>query len=250
MKILALDSSLGGCSVALWTDEGSPSSTGRVIAAQSESGATGQAELLAPMIARVAAAGDGGYGAIDRLAATIGPGYFTGLRAGLAVARGLALAMARPLVGITTLLAVAAGIAPADRRNRTVIVALDSKRSEAFFQLFASDLSPLSEPETMAPAVFAARLGAHPLAAQAPFLVAGNGTALLAPALDAAALAWSRASAPERPEAATVARLAHTAPVPATPPAPLYLHAPATTSPRVGGVPRESARARSLVGQS
>ncbi len=246
MRILALDSSLGGCSVALWTDDGDAQSLGRVIAGENEATATGQAERLAPMIAKVVE-GTGGFAAIDRFAATIGPGYFTGLRAGLATARGLALAAGRPLIGITTLAAVAAGVPSEQRRGRTLVVALDSKRSEAFFQSFGDDLAAQGEPETMAPAAFVARLKADP--GRAHILVAGTATPLLAPALDAAGLAWTRADAPERPEAVTVARLARTAPVPDAPPAPLYLHAPATTTPRTGAGRPEAARARSLVTQ-
>jgi tRNA threonylcarbamoyladenosine biosynthesis protein TsaB len=246
MKILALDSSLGGCSVALWTDD-APHLEGSALAAESEAAATGQAERLVPIVGRVAAAA-GGFAAIDRFAVTVGPGYFTGLRAGLAAARGLALAAAKPLIGITTLAAVAAGIAPDERRGKTVVVALDSKRSEAFYQLFAGDdLAPLGEPETMAPAMFAARL--HTERRGVPLVVAGTASGLLASHLDAAGVAWTRSRASERPDAAVVARLARSAPVPTAPPAPLYLHPPATTMPRGSAGAPASARAPTLVTQ-
>ena len=167
-----------------------------------EDGATGQAEQLAPMIARMIAALPGGFAAVDRLAVTVGPGYFTGLRAGLAAARGLALAAKRPLVGITTLAAVAAGVPLEERAGATIVVALDSKRSEAFFQLFSNDLMPAGEPETMAPGAYARKLrdlGGERL------VVAGNGTALLGRALDGLGVAWCRSAAAERPDAALLA---------------------------------------------
>lgn len=218
MRILAFDSSLGGCSAALWRDDAT-----EAVAAETLDAATGQAELLPPLVARVAAAG-GGFGAIDRLAVTVGPGHFTGLRAGLAFARGLALATRLPLVGVTTLAAIAHAIAPAARSGCQVVVALDSKRAEAFFQAFTDELVPLEEPQAMTPAHYAAgRTAARPL------LVAGSAAVVLGRELERRAIAWAAAPVPERPLAVVVARLAAMTDPAAAPAVPLYLHPPATT---------------------
>jgi tRNA threonylcarbamoyladenosine biosynthesis protein TsaB len=103
MRILALDTAVAACSVAIWDD-------GAVLAEEQQALAYGHAEILVPMLARVLARAGLRVDDMDRLACTIGPGHFTGLRAGLAAARGLALAADKPLIGITTLEAVAAGV--------------------------------------------------------------------------------------------------------------------------------------------
>lgn len=98
----------------------------------------GHAEALIPMVQRVMAASGLAFSAIDRLAVTIGPGSFTGLRIGIAAARGLGLALAKPNFGISTLAAFAA---PALVGGETlpVAVALDARHGMVYFQLMASD---------------------------------------------------------------------------------------------------------------
>ena len=68
----------------------------------------GHAEALMPLIARVMDAAALGFAELDRIAVTTGPGSFTGLRVGIAAARGIALAAGKPAVGLTTLAAFAA----------------------------------------------------------------------------------------------------------------------------------------------
>ena len=68
----------------------------------------GHAEALMPMIAAVMSAAGMEFAALDRIAVTVGPGSFTGLRVGVAAARGIALAAGKPAVGLTTLAALAA----------------------------------------------------------------------------------------------------------------------------------------------
>jgi tRNA threonylcarbamoyladenosine biosynthesis protein TsaB len=78
--------------------------------------ARGHAERLLPMAEEALAEAGLGWDGLTQLAVSIGPGTFTGVRTALATARGLALALDLPLVGITTLAAVAAawalGISP------------------------------------------------------------------------------------------------------------------------------------------
>lgn len=234
MKILALDTATTACSVAVWID-------GTVVAVERAELPRGQAEALLPMVERVRAASGFAFAAFDRLAVTVGPGHFTGLRIGLAAARGLALATGRPLVGITTLAAVAAGVAAEESGTACLVVALDSKRAEPYLQAFAADRRPLGPPVARPVSAFAAELcAAGPHAA---FIVAGDAGGPLVAELRARGAEAIRAHAPERPDAATVAALAATAPLPTEFPAPLYVHPVETTTPKSVG-PKSTGAAR------
>ncbi len=99
-----------------------------------------------PMIASVLAEAELSVDALDLIAVTIGPGGFTGLRIGLAAARGLALATGVPLLGITSFAAVAASVdARPSAPGCSLVVALDSKRSELYLQGFAADGTALAD---------------------------------------------------------------------------------------------------------
>jgi len=98
--VLALDTSLDACSVAIVSGD-------TVLADLSERMQRGQAERLAPMVREAATQAGVAFSALDRLAVTTGPGSFTGVRVGLSFARALALAIAKPCVGVSTLEALA-----------------------------------------------------------------------------------------------------------------------------------------------
>ena len=134
MKMLALETTGSACSVALWRDGG-------VVARRFEAMTRGHAERLVPMIGEVLAEAGVTAEAVDRLAVTVGPGAFTGLRVGLATARGLALATGRPLVGVTTFEAIAHALPLESRRGRSLLVAVDSRRTELFLRLFDATLT-------------------------------------------------------------------------------------------------------------
>ena len=129
--------------------------------------AHGQAEALLPMIDRVMRAVPLKPAELDIVAATVGPGSFTGIRVGLAAARGIALACGAPLVGVTafaatafaatafaaTAFAATAGAVASDRRGErdVLLIALESRRADLFVQLFDPALRPLSEPIALPP---------------------------------------------------------------------------------------------------
>ncbi|MES1199174.1 MAG: tRNA (adenosine(37)-N6)-threonylcarbamoyltransferase complex dimerization subunit type 1 TsaB [Pseudomonadota bacterium] len=96
MLVLAIDTALNACSVALARDD-------EVLASQSEPMDRGQAERIAPMADEVMRAAGVAFAEIDRIAVTTGPGSFTGVRVGLSFARALALALDKPCVGLSTL---------------------------------------------------------------------------------------------------------------------------------------------------
>ena len=101
MIVLAIDTACSACSAALARD-------GVVVAARSEAMARGHAEALMPMVQAVMAEARIAWADLELVAVTNGPGSFTGLRTGLAAARGIALAQGIPVAGVTTLEAVAA----------------------------------------------------------------------------------------------------------------------------------------------
>jgi tRNA threonylcarbamoyladenosine biosynthesis protein TsaB len=133
----------------------------------------GHAEALMPLIGRVMAQAGVSFTALDRIAATTGPGSFTGLRVGLSAARGLALAAEKPVVGVTTLTAYAAPVVSANNQP-PVIAAIDARHDQVYFQVVSGDGGALISPRVapIAEALAAARFGA-------PHLV-GNAAALLA----------------------------------------------------------------------
>jgi tRNA threonylcarbamoyladenosine biosynthesis protein TsaB len=167
---LGIDSSAAACSAAIWRDGG-------VLAQAMEAMHRGHAEALIPMTEQIMKRADVDYGDLDSVAATVGPGAFTGIRIGLAAARGIALAAAKPAVGVTAFAAVARAIPPAHRGVRTVFVAIDTKRGDLYVQRLSAALRPSSEAMVLAPEALLAALPA------VPTFVTGDGLPLVRQAL-------------------------------------------------------------------
>lgn len=129
MKILALDTATSACSVAVRID-------GETIASALEPMTRGQSEALMPMLMGVLDQAGMSVSDVDLIAVTRGPGAFTGLRIGLAAARGLALASGIPCCGVTTTQAIAAAAIAPKNPDQTILVALDSKRADIYVQVF------------------------------------------------------------------------------------------------------------------
>jgi tRNA threonylcarbamoyladenosine biosynthesis protein TsaB len=219
--ILALDSSAAACSAALLADE-------RLIASRFAAMARGQAEALMPMLREVMTEAGLGFAALDLLAVTTGPGSFTGIRVGLAAARGLALASGRPLLGVTSFAAIAESVPPAERGAGAFLVAIDSKREELFLQRFdAAGATPPGAPFAAAPEALAALLPPGEL------VVAGDGAARALAGLAASrrAARLAAASPPDARHVADLARREWRPGHPLPPARPLYLRPPDTTLP-------------------
>lgn len=235
MRILGFDTATNACSAAVIRD-------GRVVARRLEPMARGHAERLMPMILEVMDEAGEDFSGLDAVAVTNGPGAFTGLRIGLAAARGLALAGGLPCLAVTTLEAVAAGVAEAERRERRLLVVLDAKRADVYAQAFAPDLAPMGEPRALLPDELPALLAAGGKGRdRRPVLIAGDAAERALKALDAADITAIRSTAPGIPDAAVVARLAATRWTPGATvatPRPLYLRPPSTTTPKKRRRPR------------
>jgi tRNA threonylcarbamoyladenosine biosynthesis protein TsaB len=214
LKLLAVETALGACSVAVLEGE-------KILAHQFEEMTRGHAERLAPMVEKAMQDAEIGFAALDGLAVTTGPGTFTGQRVGLAFMRGLRVALKKPLTGITTLEAMAA----ATRAARAAAIH-DAKRGEAYLLLWEEGETVL--PPTVMPFADAvSRIRAFGSCA-----LAGTG----APAAAAALGEEFELTHVRQPDALWVARLAMVRPSPEGPPAPLYLRAPDAKLPAPPGI--------------
>jgi tRNA threonylcarbamoyl adenosine modification protein YeaZ len=104
--------------------------------------AQGHAERIMPAIGELLARDGIGYPDLERIAVTSGPGSFTGLRIGLSAARGLALALKIPVLGIPSLQAISLSGKP----HTPLVVLLDARRGEAYFQHFFAPGQPIDGP--------------------------------------------------------------------------------------------------------
>ncbi|MET0275125.1 MAG: tRNA (adenosine(37)-N6)-threonylcarbamoyltransferase complex dimerization subunit type 1 TsaB [Phenylobacterium sp.] len=201
--VLGLDTCLSACSVAVRDGE-------RVLASASEVMARGHQERLAPMTQRVMADAGIAFDKLERVGVTVGPGSFTGLRVGIAFAKGLASALDIPAVGVGTLEALAA------EADGLVFAVLDARRGQVYLQGFEAG-KPVMAPDVLAVETAAARLAE--LAMGRPLTLVGSGAPLLAEVAPGATVILA-----EGADARHVARLAAAKPV--TPLKPLYLRAP------------------------
>jgi tRNA threonylcarbamoyladenosine biosynthesis protein TsaB len=139
MIILALDTAGVDCAAAVYDSDGD-----RVLAEITDTIGKGHAEHLIALIDRVLDKAGFGLEAVERIAVTIGPGSFTGIRVGVAAARGFALSLGIPAVGVATLAVIAADH---QRKSpgRAVLVAMDAKRGEVYLQAFDADGAALED---------------------------------------------------------------------------------------------------------
>ncbi|MGK6316133.1 tRNA (adenosine(37)-N6)-threonylcarbamoyltransferase complex dimerization subunit type 1 TsaB [Neorhizobium sp. DT-125] len=145
MIVLAIDTAGVDCSAALYDG-----AAGKVLSAVTETIGKGHAERLMAVIDQALAAANLQLAAVGRIAVVVGPGSFTGIRVGVAAARGLALALGVGSVGVTTL-EVLARSHLAGHPGRPVVAAMDAKRNEVYAQAFSAEGFPLSEPAALSP---------------------------------------------------------------------------------------------------
>ena len=130
--ILAFDTSAAHCAAALLRGP-------QILAQRQEDMAKGQAERLIPLLEEILAEGGASFGALSALAVGIGPGNFTGIRISVSAARGLALGLEVPAIGVSSLDAQAFGT------DGLVVSSLDARREGLYVQVIGS-AAPASAP--------------------------------------------------------------------------------------------------------
>jgi tRNA threonylcarbamoyladenosine biosynthesis protein TsaB len=200
-----------------------------LLAAEELAMAHGQAEALLPMVDRLMGTARVKPDALDFVAATVGPGSFTGIRVGLAAGRGIALAVGVPLIGVTVFAATAAAVALEGRANNDLLlIALDSRRADLFVQLFDPAFRPRGAPATVLPEALDDFVG--PVAGNGAVLIAGDAAQRAAAALAMRRTRMRIADAAPRVAGALIAALARWRQGERDDRAcPLYLRTPAVT---------------------
>lgn len=222
--ILGIDSATSGCAVAVVKG-------GRVLASDGREMARGQAEVLMTMVDGVLKEANVSPSQLDAIATTIGPGSFTGLRIGMAAARGLSLSLSIPCIGVTTFEALSLGV---ETDGNNFIVAVETKRDDIYAQLFDASHKPLSEGAALD------EVGLKALADKAgdEVLIAGDGAAHAIQMLKNVGINSTALNATAIPAAEHICNLAAEKFIPGemgNPPQPLYLRPPEAKLPKAGG---------------
>jgi tRNA threonylcarbamoyladenosine biosynthesis protein TsaB len=206
MIVLALDTAGVDCSAALYDSD-----TDEILAEVSETIGRGHAERLMSFVETCVEKARLTLDDVDRIAVTIGPGSFTGIRVGVAAARGFALALGVPAVGVSTLAVLAAAEIEANGGD-AVMAAIDAKRGEIYLQAFNSRGVASTE------AVVVSVEDARSAAAAFDGRIVGSGAALIA--------GEGREADVDHYPIRTLARLASAEDASMVRPKPLYLRGP------------------------
>jgi tRNA threonylcarbamoyladenosine biosynthesis protein TsaB len=220
MRILAIDTALPACSACVLDSE-----VAEPVSSETIPMARGHAEALMPLIERVIAHAEGGFASLDRVAVTVGPGSFTGIRVGLSAARAIAVARRIPVAGVSTLAALAAPLI-LDGDDGVVVAAIDALHGSVYVTGYGRGGRTVLSPRH-APVRDAVRaLGAGPLR------IAGSGAPMLA--IEAWSIGLKAEVVGERiaPDIAYVARLGLAADPASAPARPLYLKPPYAKPPQ------------------
>ncbi|WP_051548003.1 bifunctional tRNA (adenosine(37)-N6)-threonylcarbamoyltransferase complex dimerization subunit type 1 TsaB/ribosomal protein alanine acetyltransferase RimI [Sneathiella glossodoripedis] len=199
MKILAIDTALNACSVALMDGE-------REIAYSHETRSRGHAEKLLPVIRELMQQNDLAFEELDAIGVTIGPGTFTGLRIGLSAARAISLAAQLPCIGVSTLECLAASVSCVEANGADIVPIIDARRNEVYHQSFCYSqdsemLRAISEPMASSIKGIASQLKNDKA------IVLGNGVSLIEHATDTKSN-WTELEKSPDPDSRIVARLA------------------------------------------
>jgi len=161
MRILGIDSSTPGCSVALLNND-------TIVAEQVADPRPSYSKYLLQMVDQVLKEGKSRLDDVDGFAVTVGPGSFTGLRIGVSLLKGFVLATEKPFVGINSLEALARTL---DFPMHPICTVLDARKSEVYAAVFESQkngLHPLIIENALSPESLCEKI-------EAPTLFAGSG---------------------------------------------------------------------------
>ena len=173
--LLALDTTLGACSVALIEN-------GVVVAQKKEVRARGHVERLLPMVEEIINTAKISMADITTIAVTIGPGTFAGVRIGLSAAKGMAMALDIPLITVTSLESLTYEFAKKNANFAgNVAVAIDARRGELYFQVFKiidENIQAISQEEALPIPLAAKKINTNIK------MIIGSGAKILNSALD------------------------------------------------------------------
>jgi tRNA threonylcarbamoyl adenosine modification protein YeaZ len=201
MIVLALDTAGADCSACLYD-----SLSGVVLGDASETIGKGHAERLMGIIDIALDKAGLTLKSVERIAVSVGPGSFTGIRVGVSAARGFALSLGVEAVGVSTL-EVLGSEHIAAHPGQAVTVVMDARRGEVYLQSFSADGSPADEPAVQTLETAMAAYGQANVTGSASALLRGGETT----------------GEVDRFPIATVARLGAGKPAGASRPKPLYL---------------------------
>jgi tRNA threonylcarbamoyladenosine biosynthesis protein TsaB len=214
MRILAIDTSCGAASVAVV--EGGRAAP---LAVMSRPMARGHADALPLMVEEAMRGIDGGFPSLTRIAVATGPGSFTGIRIGLAMARAMGLALAIPVVGVSTLAAFAAPLL-GEPRTGIIAAAIDARHGSVYFQLFEASGRPLGPPRCDTPRECVRAIGAGPA------WLAGDAAALVASEAQRAGLPYDLDATRAAPDIVAVAWMGLAVDPSISPARPVYVKPP------------------------
>jgi tRNA threonylcarbamoyl adenosine modification protein YeaZ len=227
VRVLALDTSLGATSACVLD-----AALAEILAHESMPMERGHAEALLPLVDRVVSAVDGRFSALDRVAVTVGPGSYTGIRVAISAARAIGLAAGIPVVGVATLSAYLAPLLTRDARG-VVAAAIDARHGSVYIQAVAPGGRTV-----IAPALMGVRDAVRVLGS-GPVQLVGSGAPLMAPECWREGIDATVADAPAAPDIAWVARIGARADPTQALPKPLYLRGPDAKPQDAARIPRQ-----------
>ncbi|MGO9006920.1 MAG: tRNA (adenosine(37)-N6)-threonylcarbamoyltransferase complex dimerization subunit type 1 TsaB [Beijerinckiaceae bacterium] len=212
--ILAIDTALRAASACVLEERAEAP-----LAAETLNMDRGHAEALLPLVERVVSRLEGGFPMLSRVAVTVGPGSFTGLRVGIAAARAIGLACNIPVVGVSTLAALAAPVI-LEQKPGLIVAAIDARHANVYFAAFGGDGRAVLLPRLANVRDAVRQLGAGPVR------LVGPGAPMLAIEAWSAGLNADVAGDLLAPDICFVAKLGLLADPRTTPARPLYLKPP------------------------
>jgi tRNA threonylcarbamoyl adenosine modification protein YeaZ len=226
MRVLAIDTSRGACSAAVYDG-----TLRRALARESLGMSRGHAEALAPMVDRVLKATDGGAASLTKIAVAVGPGSFTGLRIGVAMARAMALVLGVPAVGVSTLIAYCGPMLD-DPRPGVIAAVIDAGHGHVYFHLIDSKAKQIFSPRVVSLRDAVRAIGGSPAR------IVGDAGGLLAEEARRAGVAVDASAAADYPDIVALARIGLAADPSQWPARPLYIKPPDAHPPREEAIAR------------
>ncbi len=226
MKLLAIDTAAQYCAACILD-----SVSGRELGRKVVDLGRGHAERLIGVIDEALLEADMEYRRLEAIAVNIGPGSFTGVRVGVSAARGFALALDIPAIGVSALQALAQETID-EAAEGPVLAAIDAHRGEVYLQCFDVSGEALSEP-------CAVSLADAEIAARSAAIVAGSAAKAMRE-LAGADHAWRIASTLATADIAVTARIAGRTGASGDRPKPLYLRAPDAKPQTGAALPRRA----------